>query len=80
MFNKILIANRGDNICEADVAVQAHAGAADVMPEPHCLVRAAHRGDLAAGAAHVCKILIANRGDNICEADVAVQAHAAQPT
>jgi hypothetical protein len=35
MFSKILIANRGDNRSAAQVAAQAHVGAADVMPEPH---------------------------------------------
>jgi len=33
MFQKILIANRGDKRREA-LAAQAHVGAADVMPEP----------------------------------------------
>ena len=42
MFNKILIANRGDDRSAA-------AGAA----QPQCLVRAAHAGDFAAGEAHV---------------------------
>jgi hypothetical protein len=34
MFSKILIANRGDNRSEAEVAAPAHVGAADVTPEP----------------------------------------------
>jgi hypothetical protein len=34
MFNKILIANRGDNRSEAEVAAK-----------PNCRVRAAHAGD-----------------------------------
>jgi hypothetical protein len=49
MFKKILIANRGDCRRLAAAAVQAHAGAAGVMPEPKRLARAA-RGDRAAGA------------------------------
>jgi hypothetical protein len=42
MLNKILIANRGEN-----------GRAAGVSAKPHCRVRAAHAGDLAAGAWHV---------------------------
>ncbi len=42
MFKKILIANRGD-----------HWRAAPGAAEPHCMVRAAHAGDLVAGATHV---------------------------
>ena len=42
MFQKILIANRGDWSCKARPAVQAHVGVADVMPEPNRLVRAAN--------------------------------------
>jgi len=34
MFNKILIASRGDKRRRA-VAAEARAGAADVMPQPH---------------------------------------------
>ncbi len=47
MFKKILIANRGDNRSAAQVAAQAHVGAADVMPQPHCRVSEAN-GDRAA--------------------------------
>ena len=47
MFQKILIANRGDRSCKARPAVQAHVGAADVTPEPNRLVSAAN-GDRAA--------------------------------
>jgi hypothetical protein len=49
MFQKILIANRGDSRSEAQAAAQAHVGAADVMPKPKRMARAA-RGDRAAGA------------------------------
>jgi hypothetical protein len=49
MFKKIVIANRGDNGRTADVAAQAHAGTAGVMPQPHRLASAAS-GDRAAGA------------------------------
>ena len=42
MFDKILIANRGDNECEALVAAR-----------PDCLVRAAHAGEFSAEARHV---------------------------
>ncbi len=34
MFSKILIANRGENDCAADVSAQLH-----------CVMRAAHAGD-----------------------------------
>jgi hypothetical protein len=51
MFKKILIANRGDNGRQA-VAVQAHVGHADVMPEPDCRVSAANE-DRATGAHRV---------------------------
>ena len=47
MFKKILIANRGANRNEAEVAAQAHVGEADVMPKPHCLASEAS-GDRAA--------------------------------
>jgi hypothetical protein len=47
MFEKILIANRGDRRRAAPAAVQAHAGAAGVMPEPKRLVSEAN-GDRAA--------------------------------
>ena len=43
MFNKILIASRGDNGRMA-VAAKAHVGEADVMPEPNRRAREA-RGD-----------------------------------
>ncbi len=36
MFNRTLIANRGDNRRGATVAAKAHVGAADVMPKPDC--------------------------------------------
>jgi len=49
MFQKILIANRGDSRGAAPAASQAHVGAADVMPKTKRLARAA-RGDRAAGA------------------------------
>jgi hypothetical protein len=49
MFNKILIANRGDKRCEAVLAVKAHASAAGVMPQPNRMGRAA-TCDRAAGA------------------------------
>ncbi len=52
MFDKILIANRGEPGRVAGRAAQAHAGAAGVMPQPERLARAA-RGDRAAGATHV---------------------------
>ena len=42
MFKKILIANRGDNRSAAQVAAQAHARAARVMPEPHRVVSEAN--------------------------------------
>ena len=42
MFQKILIANRGDRC-----------GAAAVAAKPECLARAACAGELAAGAHHV---------------------------
>ena len=42
MFDKILIANRGDHRREASVAAQ-----------PHRVVRAAHAGDLTAETQHV---------------------------
>ena len=42
MFKKILIANRGDRLRFAQGAAK-----------PECLVRAAHAGDLAAGATDV---------------------------
>ena len=51
MFNKILIANRGDNGRKA-VAAKAHVGAADVMPQPKRLASEAS-GDRAAGGDHV---------------------------
>jgi len=51
MFNKILIANRGDNGRQA-VAAKAHAGAAGVMPEPNRRASAAS-GDRAAGVNRV---------------------------
>ncbi len=35
MFKKILIANGGGNATPGCVAVQAHGGAAHVMPEPN---------------------------------------------
>jgi hypothetical protein len=47
MFKRILIANRGDNRSEAQVAAKAHVGAADVMPQPHRVASAAS-GDRAA--------------------------------
>jgi uncharacterized membrane protein len=49
MFKKILIANRGDKRRAATVAAQARVGAADVMPQPKRLDRAAI-GDRATGA------------------------------
>jgi hypothetical protein len=49
MFNKILIANRGDKCRAAALAAQAHAGKAGVMPEPNRVDREAIR-DRAAGA------------------------------
>jgi hypothetical protein len=49
LFNKILIANRGDKRRAAALAVKAHAGRAGVMPEPKRLGREA-TGDRAAGA------------------------------
>jgi hypothetical protein len=42
MFQKILIANRGDRSCDARPAVKAHVGAADVMPQPKRLVSEAN--------------------------------------
>lgn len=51
MFKKILIANRGDNGRQA-VAVKAHVGFADVMPEPDCVVSEANE-DRATGALNV---------------------------
>jgi hypothetical protein len=47
MFEKILVADRGDNGRAAIVAAPAHAGAARVTPRPNRLVRAAHADDLA---------------------------------
>jgi len=52
MFDKILIANRGDNRSAAKVAAKAHAGEARVMPQPHRLASAAS-GDRAAGDGRV---------------------------
>jgi hypothetical protein len=49
MFKKIMIANRGDKRCEAELAVKAHAGVAGVMPQPNRMGRAA-TCDRAAGA------------------------------
>jgi len=49
MFKKLLIANRGDNRSEAQVAAKAHVRAADVKPEPNRVVRVAN-GDRVAGA------------------------------
>jgi len=51
MFQKILIANRGDNGRKA-VAAKAHAGAAGVMPQPKRLASVAS-GDRAAGVDRV---------------------------
>jgi hypothetical protein len=42
VFKKILIANRGDNRSEAQVAAQAHMGVAHAMPQPNCLVSEAN--------------------------------------
>jgi acetyl/propionyl-CoA carboxylase alpha subunit len=42
MFKKILIANRGENGCEAVVSAK-----------PNCLVRAAHAGEFTAENQHV---------------------------
>jgi hypothetical protein len=36
MFQKILIANRGDNRSAAPVAAKARVGAAGVRPQPDC--------------------------------------------
>jgi acetyl/propionyl-CoA carboxylase alpha subunit len=48
MFQKILIANRGDSRRAAAAAAKTHVGTAGVMSKPECLVREA-RGDRAAG-------------------------------
>jgi hypothetical protein len=49
MFQKILIANRGDSRRAATAAAKARIGVADAMPQPKRLAREA-RGDRAAGA------------------------------
>ena len=53
MANKFLIAGRGDNGRPVVVAVKAHVGAANVMPEPTCVLREAPEGNLDAGLCHV---------------------------
>jgi hypothetical protein len=49
MFNKILIANRGDKCRAAALAAKAHGGAAAVTPKPNRVDREAI-GDRAPGA------------------------------